>query len=153
MNIAKKLLARFLLLAVSMRRFMSLGSRAAVIDGENILLVNHTYVKGWQLPGGGVERGQTFESTMRNELLEETGFEAGKEVELHGVFLNNLISKRDHVALYLVRDFTKVHEFKPNGEIAQISWFKFDQLPQNMAPGARERIGEIFEGKEKSQYW
>jgi len=132
---------------------MSLGARAAVIDGEKVLLVHHTYVKGWQLPGGGVERGQTFESTMRNELLEETGFEAGNEIELHGVFLNNRISKRDHVALYLVRDFTKAREFEANGEIAQIGWFKFDQLPQNMAPGAKERIGEIFEGKEKSQYW
>ncbi len=153
MIFARRVLAKFLLLMVSMGRFMSLGARAAVIDGDRILLVHHTYVKGWQLPGGGVERGQTFESTMRNELMEEAGFEAGKNVELHGIFLNNFISKRDHVALYVVREFTKVREFEANREIAEIGWFRHDQLPDNMAYGARERIEEIFQNREKSLYW
>ena len=132
---------------------MSLGARAAVIDGERVLLVHHTYIKGWQLPGGGVERGQTFESAMRNELLEEAGIRAGEKVELHGIFLNNRISKRDHVAVFIVRDFTRENEFEANGEIARIGWFRHDQLPENMAPGARERIEEIFQGREKSFYW
>jgi len=150
---ARKMIAKFLLLMVSMGRFMSLGSRVAVIDGKRVLLVHHTYVKGWQLPGGGVEHGQTFEGTMRNELLEEAGFRAGENVELHGIFLNNYISKRDHVALYVVRDFTKEREFEANREIAEIGWFEHDQLPDNMAHGARERIEEIFQGREKSLYW
>jgi len=150
---ARRILAKFLLLMVSMRRFMSLGARAAVIDGDRVLLVHHTYVKGWHLPGGGVERGQSFESTMRNELLEETGFKAGENVELHGVFLNNRISKRDHVALFVVREFNKEHEFEANREIAKIGWFEYDQLPDNMAPGAKDRIEEIFQGREKSLYW
>jgi len=150
---ARKILAKFLLLLVSARRFMSLGARAVLIDGDKILLIHHSYVKGWQFPGGGVERGQTFESTMRNELLEETGYRAGEKVELHGVFLNSFISKRDHVALYLVREFTRQREFTPNREIARIGWFKFDELPEDMAPGAAQRVAEIFEGREKSKYW
>ena len=43
-------------------RGMTLGVRAAVIDRDDrVFLIRHTYVPGWQLPGGGVEPGETME--------------------------------------------------------------------------------------------
>ncbi|HYV61483.1 MAG TPA: NUDIX domain-containing protein, partial [Bryobacteraceae bacterium] len=42
-------------------RPMTLGVRALVVDGSGcILLVKHSYVSGWHLPGGGVEAGETL---------------------------------------------------------------------------------------------
>src|SRR5205085_1859217 len=42
-------------------RPMTVGVRALVIDGSGcILLVKHSYVSGWHLPGGGVEPGETL---------------------------------------------------------------------------------------------
>ncbi len=38
---------------------------------NSVFLVKHTYVPGWQLPGGGVERGETFIETLEKELREE----------------------------------------------------------------------------------
>lgn len=56
-----------------LRRPMTLGVRAIVFDEKknSVFLVKHTYVPGWQLPGGGVERGETFIETLEKELREE----------------------------------------------------------------------------------
>ena len=53
-------------------RAMTLGVRALVLDQEGrIFLVKHSYVSGWHLPGGGVERGETLRDALERELIEE----------------------------------------------------------------------------------
>ena len=53
--------ARLFHLYFLIRRPLTLGVRAVIHDREAnaILLIRHTYVPGWQLPGGGVEVGET----------------------------------------------------------------------------------------------
>src|SRR5688572_1670784 len=47
-------------------RGMTLGVRGLVVDGAGrILLVQHSYVRGWHLPGGGVEPGETCSKRWR----------------------------------------------------------------------------------------
>ncbi len=145
--------AKFFLFIVGLLRWMTLGARGVLIRGEEVLLIRHTYVKGWQFPGGGVEKGDTFEAAMRREVLEETGFAPKGKVELHGIFLNSRISKRDHVALFLVREFDQEQDFIANHEIAEMGWFKVDDLPHDITRSARARVEEIFFNKEKSQLW
>ena len=44
----------------ALTRGMTLGVRAACFDDEGrVFLVRHSYVKGWHMPGGGLERGET----------------------------------------------------------------------------------------------
>src|ERR1041384_7148672 len=87
-------------------RSMTLGVRAIVIDPQDrVLLVKHSYVTGWHLPGGGVESGETIQDALARELLEEAGITALEPPVLHGVFFNSRVSRRDHVALFVIRAF------------------------------------------------
>src|SRR5580692_5172919 len=99
-------------------RGMTLGVRAVVLDNENrVFLVKHSYVSGWHLPGGGVEAGETFRDALQRELAEEGRIELAGEPALHGLFFNSHVSRRDHVAVYLVRHFQQDRLPEPNREI------------------------------------
>ena len=59
-------------------RGLTLGTRTAVFDGDNqVLLVRHSYGPGWLLPGGGVERGETIFDSAKREIREEAGITDG----------------------------------------------------------------------------
>ena len=119
-------------------RGMTLGVRAVVLDADNrVFLVRHSYVSGWYLPGGGVDYGETMEQAMRRELKEEGDIDLTGEAVLHGIFLNSHISRRDHVAVYVVRQFRQDRLPEPNHEIAECGFFAISALPEGTTPGTR----------------
>ena len=134
-------------------RAMTLGVRALVTDGERVLLVRHTYVQGWHIPGGGVERDETFEAALAKELAEETHVRPTAEPVLHGLYRNTAYSRLDHVALYVVREFEEDGPFVPTHEIAECRFFALDAMPDTLHPGSARRIGEILRGEPRVDYW
>jgi 8-oxo-dGTP pyrophosphatase MutT (NUDIX family) len=143
--------------AISLSRLMrgmTLGVRALVIDAERrIFLVKHSYVSGWYLPGGGVEPGETLIDALIRELREEGNLEPTAPPLLHGMFLNARLSARDHVAVYVVRDFRQLGEPVPNLEIIAHRFFPLDELPNDTTAPTRARIIEVIGGAPISEYW
>jgi 8-oxo-dGTP pyrophosphatase MutT (NUDIX family) len=135
-------------------RGMTLGVRAVVLDGDNrVFLVKHSYVTGWHLPGGGVEVGETFRDALRRELMEEARIELSGEPALHGLFFNSHVSRRDHVAVYIVRNYRQDRLPEANHEIVACGFFDASALPAETTEGTRLRISEVLEGKAPIATW
>jgi 8-oxo-dGTP pyrophosphatase MutT (NUDIX family) len=148
------LLRRIFHLYWRISRGMTLGVRAVVLDGENqVFLVKHSYVSGWHLPGGGVEVGEAFMEALRRELMEEGRIELKGEPVLHGLFFNSHVSRRDHVAVYVVRQFSQDRLPEPNHEIVACGFFSADALPAETTEGTRLRIGEVLENETLIPTW
>ena len=135
-------------------RAATLGARAMVIDGEGrIFLIKHSYVAGWHLPGGGVETGETFLKALTRELAEEGNIVLTAPPVLHGIFFNGSASRRDHVALYIVREFRQDAVPVPGYEIVAHGYFAPDKLPEGTTRATRARIAEVFGGAKVSEVW
>src|SRR4030081_2476646 len=135
-------------------RGMTLGVRAVVLAPDNrVFLVKHSYVSGWHLPGGGVEVGETFGDALRRELVEEARIEVVGKPALHGLFLNSHVSRRDHVAVYLIRHFRQDRLPEPNREIIACGFFEVGALPAETTEGTRLRISEVLEGRAPIATW
>lgn len=136
------------------QRGLTVGVRAVVVnDSGQVFLVKHSYVSGWHLPGGGVETGETVHEALARELLEEGGITPLAPPALHGVFFNASASKRDHVAVFVVRDFRQEGGPRHPREIVDHGFFAPDALPEDTTRGTRARLAEVLRGALKTERW
>jgi ADP-ribose pyrophosphatase YjhB (NUDIX family) len=137
-----------------LRRPMTLGVRALVLDSENrVFLVRHGYLPGWHLPGGGVDPGETCGEALERELKEETNIELAGAPTLWGIFFNRRASKRDHVIVYVVWAFRLGAPRPPDWEICESGFFPHDALPEGATPATRRRLAEVLGGARISPEW
>ena len=135
-------------------RGATLGARGLVVDGHGrIFLVKHSYVDGWHMPGGGVETGETMLTALARELGEEGNIKLGGTPQLFAIYFNGRISRRDHVALFIVRDFSQDSPPQPTREIIEHGFFTIDALPEDTSRATRARIDEVFRGVTVSELW
>lgn len=147
-------LRRLVLAATRYQRAMTLGVRVAATDAEGrLLLVRHSYLAGWYLPGGAVDVGETLAEAALRELREETGV-SGSAPALFAVYHNRRNHIRDHVALYRVA-VAEVPEaaFTPTREIREAGFFARDALPPDTSPATLRRIAELAGDSPPSPFW
>ncbi len=126
--------------------------RALVIKEDAVLLVKHTYAKGWWYAiGGSVERKEAPSEAIKRELMEEVGVKLEEAPQLFAIYHYTFKKRDDYVILYIVRSFTM---FPANSlEIESSSWFKLHELPVDISPATRRRIEEFAGLREISNQW
>jgi ADP-ribose pyrophosphatase YjhB (NUDIX family) len=137
-----------------LRRSLTMGAQAVVLaDGNRVLLIRHGYRDGWHFPGGGVEKGETVRDALMRELREETGVIPAGVPALFGFYANFATFPGDHIALFVVRDWTQPHIPAPNWEVREQAFFAVDALPEGTMGSVRRRLGEVLQNVPRSDHW
>jgi ADP-ribose pyrophosphatase YjhB (NUDIX family) len=100
-----------------------------------------------------VEAGETLAQAVARELREEGNIELTGPPQLHGIFFNTRASRRDHVAVFVVRDFRQTAAPVPDREIRAAGFFPLDALPNETTASTRARIIEVLGGAPVSERW
>ena len=134
-------------------RGMTLGVQGLAVNANGeIALVRHTYRPGWHFPGGGVERGETLRAALEKEMREEAGIALAAAPQLVGIYSNETVFRGDHVAFFIIRDWTRC-EPDHRDEIAEVIWTAPDALPAETSAATRRRLAEVFDGTPVSEHW
>ncbi|MGV3550050.1 NUDIX domain-containing protein [Rhizobium sp.] len=132
---------------------MTVGVRAACFDREGrIFLVRHSYIPGWHMPGGGVERYETVRAALEKELREEGNLQLTAPPVLLHVYYNRRTSKRDHVVFYRC-DVEQTAPRLKDYEIVESGFFALDALPEGTTSATRRRLSEIAGETEFDDLW
>ena len=135
-------------------RGLTMGAQGCVLNDQNqVFLIRHTYIPGWHFPGGGVETGETILEAVTRELQEEGNLHLTGTPRLFSLYFNRAVSKRDHIALFIVRDFVQSAPRMGDHEIAEARFFALNDLPETLHPATRRRLDEILDNKPPSALW
>jgi ADP-ribose pyrophosphatase YjhB (NUDIX family) len=118
-------------------------AQGVVLGEPGLLLSVRSDLRGWELPGGNVEPGETGPEALRRELLEETGVEV--EVErLTGEYRRS--GFRPHTALvYRCRAVGGTP--RPSRETPLVRWFSADEVPRTLFPWYRGPLADALEDR------
>ncbi|MBB3963673.1 ADP-ribose pyrophosphatase YjhB (NUDIX family) [Rhizobium metallidurans] len=134
-------------------RGMTMGVRAACFDDRGyVFLVRHSYVPGWHMPGGGIERNETAEDALVKELREEGNLVIVGRPALVQVYFNKAATRRDHVVFYRA-NVRQTAPRAPDREIVECGFFALDALPEGTTASTRRRLAEVAGEQQPDQVW
>jgi ADP-ribose pyrophosphatase YjhB (NUDIX family) len=117
-----------------------IGVFALIFDDQGRILLGHRRdTNWWNLPGGGMELGETVDEAVRREVREETDLEV--EVErLVGVYSK---PQKQEVVLTFRCHITG-GTLQPTEETSESRFFPPDAIPANTLPKHRQRIEDAL---------
>lgn len=106
------------------------GVGVAVVDpAGRLLLVTHSYSKGWGLPGGLMGKGEAAGATAVRELREELGLAVS--LEGHGIAVQTPGRRHFNFLFDAAVDAATAASIEPHSpEITGTGFFELDALPE-----------------------
>ena len=125
----------------SMRRPRRAGVKCLLRDGERVLLIRHTYGRRdvWDLPGGGIRRGEEAARAAAREAREEVGVDADWRPLATLTFHD-----RGETTLHaFIADVEAPPLTLDPGEIADARWAPASDPPRPLSPSTRAVLAEL----------
>jgi len=130
---------------IGVKIMFSVGVFGLILDEKNrILLCHRTDRDLWNLPGGGLERGETPWQGVIREVKEEVGLDA-EVIKLQGVYSKAF--EDDIILSFVCRKVGG--KLTLSDEADDIKYFSIDELPINTVPRHIERIKDFYSNNEK----
>lgn len=118
------------------------GVKCLLTEGEQILLVRHTYGRReWDLPGGSMKRGESPETAARREMREELGVAIDRWDRLGEIIVDDF-HRHDRVD-YMRAEVTAPRLVIDLGELDTVRWFSRRELPPELGRYARAIIATL----------
>ena len=134
------------------RRPVTKGARAiAITPGGRIILIRHSYIPGWHLPGGGCRAGEEARAAVLRELREEIGLISHGGVEFLAEYAHVIDFKDDRVSLFVATDV--VYAAGRSLEVDEVMEFPMDDLPPGVSAPTRRRLAEFRGTAPISREW
>ena len=118
---------------------------ALIFDEGRILLALRRDIDWWNLPGGGMEIGETVDEALRREVYEETRLEVVIE-RLVGIYSK---PQKQEVVLTFRCSVTAGVPTETE-ETRACRYFTPDNLPSNLLPKHRQRIEDALLNQESA---
>ena len=117
-----------------------IGVFALIFNHKKQILLGHRRdIDWWNLPGGGMESGETVDEALCREVLEETGIEVKVE-RLVGVYSKP--QKQEVVLTFLCQVIGGT--LRSTEETRESRYFAPNSLPENTLPKHRQRIEDAL---------
>jgi 8-oxo-dGTP pyrophosphatase MutT (NUDIX family) len=105
------------------------GVKCVLTDGDQVLLVRHTYgPRGWDLPGGSIKAGESELGAAQREMREELGVSVDGWRPL-GALDVEIDYRKDHVHCFQAELQSAQLKIDP-GELSDAGWFRRTELPR-----------------------
>lgn len=113
-------------------------------DKKKILLTQRRDIPMWVMPGGHVQKGESYKSAAIREVKEETGL----NIKINHLAVRYFDSQRN-ISKYLYTGSVLSGKIKTSKETKKVQWFDFQNLPMLMTLYERNRIqlAHSFNGK------
>lgn len=111
------------------------------------LLARRRDIGWWNLPGGGLEYGETVDEGMAREIMEEVGIAVTIE-RVVGIYSKP--RKNEVVITFLCHLVSGADEPAPSDEVSEVGWFTAETLPDKLLPKHRERLLDALSGQREA---
>jgi ADP-ribose pyrophosphatase YjhB (NUDIX family) len=122
-------------------------SCSALIErGGEYLMARRRDIGLWNLPGGGMEAGETVDEGLAREVMEEIGVTV-RIVRLVGVYSK---PQKNEIVLTFLCKLVSEDEPTTSDEVSEVGWFRPDRLPTDTLPKHRQRVVDAALGQREA---
>lgn len=127
------------------------ATKAMVVHGDKVLLVKEIPDMWWGFPGGGVDYGETIETSLLRELQEELGVSATDITTDYKIAHHTIGTVVDNIPRMNVFYKVSIPEqaLRKTDQIVEWQWFTREEfMKSNMSPSYKDRaqLAEVIFG-------